>query len=144
MLFKKDVWDRSPRTAPHLSCQGRKQLSPLHGHGPKLSWSLSLLGDKALSSLVRQCQPARAKPNIFKGSGSEEAEPQRVRDWLQGLDSGNRYHEARRERLDLLMGSSSSFYTCCLFLPWQSLSSSELMCTAYAPSSLCSRLPSRI
>ena len=47
----------------------------------------------------------RAKPNIFKGSSSEEAEPQRVRDWLEGLDLGKRYHEARRERLDCLMGS---------------------------------------
>lgn len=87
----------------------------------------------------------RAKPNIFKGSSSEEAEPQRVLDWLQGLDSGNRYHEARREGLDLLMGSCLllSTHAVC-FLTWQSLSSSELMCTAYMPSSLCSHLPSRI
>ena len=101
-------------------------------------------GDKALSSLVRRCQPVRAKSNIFKGSSSEEAEPQRVLDWLEGMESGNRYHEARRERLDHLMGSCLLSTHAVCFLTWQSVSSSELMCTAYLPSSLCSRLPSRI
>ena len=48
----------------------------------------------------------RVKPNIFKGSSSEEAELQRVRDGFEGLDLGNGSHEARRERLDIYINTT--------------------------------------
>lgn len=87
----------------------------------------------------------RVKPNIFKGSSSEEAELQRVRDGFEGLDLGNGSHEARRERLDHLMDSCLLLSTHAVwFLTWQSFLLSDLTCTAYMPSSLCFFLPSLV
>ena len=67
----------------------------------------------------------RVKPNIFKGSSSEEAELQRVGDWFEGLDLGNGSHEARRERLDHLMDSCLLSAHAVWFLTWQSVSFSQ-------------------